>query len=373
MRIAYGVMGYGRGHATRVRAVLPALCAEHEITVFAGGDAYDLLAPDYDTVRIPMLGYAYGSSGQASFGATIGANARLTSELLFGGASVQALMKDFRSRGIQIAISDSEAWTHAAARRLSIPRISFDHVGVIAWCAPHFPPELAWRGRRDGWGYRRLMGQPERVLISSFYPAVPLAASTRVVGPILRPEVLAQPASTGDYLVAYFNRGAHQYSARVEQALTNLDLPVRVYGTRLEGQRENLTFRPIHPTAFLQDLAGCRAVIATAGNQLIGEALHFRKPVLALPERVFEQQLNAWTVDRLGIGRAGHLAELTTDAIELFLTDSAACAARMEALAGDGREAAVATLRQFIEELRPAARSPAPGPAAGTEAGLQIY
>ena len=36
MRIAYGVMGYGRGHAMRARAVLPSLMEEHEITVFAG-------------------------------------------------------------------------------------------------------------------------------------------------------------------------------------------------------------------------------------------------------------------------------------------------------------------------------------------------
>lgn len=367
MRIAYGVMGYGRGHASRVRAVLPSLVREHDVTVFAGGDAYDMLAPDYDTVRIPMLGYAYGRAGHASFSATLGANARLTSELVLGGASVQALMQDFRARGVEIAISDSEAWTHQAARRLLIPRISFDHVGIIAWCAPHFPAELAWRGRRDGWGYRKLMGQPERVLISSFYPAVPLAASTRVVGPILRPEVLAQPASAGDYLLAYFNRGNLQYTPRIEQALTNLDLPVVVYGTPFAAARENLDFRPIHPTAFLRDLAGCRAVIATAGNQLIGEALHFRKPVLALPERVFEQQLNAWIVDRLGIGRAGTLADLSTDAIELFLADSAACAARMADMAGDGREAAIATLRQFIEELRPAARAPVPPPAALTQ------
>ena len=44
-----------------------------------------------------------------------------------------------------VVISDSEAWTHQAAQRLGIPRIGFDHIGVIAYCKPHFPPELAWR------------------------------------------------------------------------------------------------------------------------------------------------------------------------------------------------------------------------------------
>jgi len=56
MKIAYGVMGYGRGHAMRTSAVLPSLMQEHAITVYAGGDAYDVLSPLFPTVRIPTLG-----------------------------------------------------------------------------------------------------------------------------------------------------------------------------------------------------------------------------------------------------------------------------------------------------------------------------
>ena len=55
MRIAYGVMGYGRGHAMRTMSVLPALMAEHEVTVFAGGDAYP--------VDVCASGAASGSEG----------------------------------------------------------------------------------------------------------------------------------------------------------------------------------------------------------------------------------------------------------------------------------------------------------------------
>jgi len=51
LKIAYGVMGYGRGHATRVRSVLPALLERHDVTVFAGGDAVPVLAPLAPVVR----------------------------------------------------------------------------------------------------------------------------------------------------------------------------------------------------------------------------------------------------------------------------------------------------------------------------------
>lgn len=374
MRIAYGVMGYGRGHSTRTRAILPALMREHEVTVFAGGDAFDMLSPDFPTVRIPTLGYAYGGSGAASLAATVRANAGLTAEVLLGGRSLQAVMQELLDRDIDLVISDSEAWTHQAAQRLGIPRISFDHVGVIAFCEPHCPPELAWRGWRDGFGYRQLMGRPDRILISSFYPAKALHAGTELVGPILRPEVRdAQPVA-GDHLLVYLNRGKDQYTPRLERVLTELELPVVIYGTREVGVRDNLSFRAIDPVGFVRDLASCRAVLSTAGNQLIGEALHLRKPVLTLPERVFEQELNASIVERLGIGRRSSFETLGVDQVEMFLADLPACAARMANLSGDGSQAALATLRRFIDELRPRclarARQVSPGMPSSLLGGL---
>lgn len=351
MQIAYGVMGYGRGHATRARAVLPGLMREHEVTVFAGGDAYEMLSGDFPTVRIPTLGYAYGADGAASFAVTLRRNARQTTGLILGGESVHQVMDEMRARRVEIVISDSEAWAHQAARRLGLPRIGFDHVGIIAHCKPHFPPHLAWRGARDAWGYRRLMGRPDRVLISSFYPAQPLLPTTRVVGPILRPEVLAERPTPGDYLLVYLNRGHLQYTPRLERELLELESPVVIYGTPHSGSRQNLEFRPIDPLRFVADFAGCRAVIATAGNQLIGEALHFRKPLLALPERVFEQELNASIVERMGIGRASSFAGVTAGEIELFLTEVSACAARMEAFSVDGSADALAAIREFLQEL----------------------
>ena len=74
MRIAYGVMGYGRGHAMRTMSVLPSLIAQHEVTVFAGGDAYEVLAPLFPTVRIPTIGYRHNSRGGHSIPRTIGEN-----------------------------------------------------------------------------------------------------------------------------------------------------------------------------------------------------------------------------------------------------------------------------------------------------------
>lgn len=351
MRIAYGVMGYGRGHASRSGAVLPALMQDHEVTVFAGGDAYEVLAPRFPTVRIPTIGYRYNRHGGHSLARTVSENFAPMADLLLHGQGMAQVEREFRARGIQLVISDSEAWSHRAAQRLRLPRISFDHVGIIAYCKPHFPKDLRLSGHRDAWGYRRLMGVPERIIVSSFYPAEPAVAGVRVVGPMLRDEVRAAQARHGDYLLAYFNKGEHQYLPAVERTLRQLGLPVVVYGTPLRGTVDKLDFRAPANEQFIHDLAGCRAVLCTAGNQLIGEAMHLGKPILALPEDAFEQRLNAHMIERMGIGEQHRLRRLVPGDIDRFLGRGDAYRRNMAGHASDGRDAAVAILRQHIDEL----------------------
>ena len=351
MRIAYGVMGYGRGHAMRSSAVLPELMKHHEVTVFAGGDAYDELASHFPTVRIPIIGYQYNARGSHSFPKTISRNFAPMSDLLFGGQGMEQVSREFSERGIQLVISDSEAWTHRVAQKLKIPRISFDHVGIIAYCKPNFPPDLWLTGQRDALGYRSLMGIPERILISSFYPAEGRYPGVRIVGPMLRDEVQRQRPQQGDFLLAYFNKGQHQYLPQIDRTLRQLDCPVAVYGTPYRGASDNLDFRAPSREGFVHDLAHCRAVISTAGNQLIGEAIHFGKPVLAMPEDAFEQRLNAHMIERMGVGMRAELTRLTPSDIDRFLGHGDWYRSNMREHARDGRAEAVETLHRFIGEL----------------------
>jgi uncharacterized protein (TIGR00661 family) len=258
-----------------------------------------------------------------------------------------------------VLFRSSEAWCHRAAALLRLPRISFDHVGIIAWCKPHFPAELWLTGMRDAAGYRALMGQPDRTLISSFYKAEPRQPGTRIVGPMLRDEVLRASAGgrpkakapPNDYLLAYFNKGEHQYQSHVERALRLLDQPVVVYGTSRRGRDGNIDYRAPSNEWFVNDLAQCRAVISTAGNQLIGEAIHFGKPILALPEQAFEQRLNAHMIERMGVGMRGDMARLTPSDIDRFLGNESWYRSHMDEHARDGRQDAIETLHRFIGEL----------------------
>ena len=353
MRIAYGVMGYGRGHAMRTSAVLPALMREHEVTVFAAEDAYDALAPHFPTVRIPLVRYMYNDRGGHSLARTLSRNFKPMTDLLFNGSGMQMVEREFRERGIDVVISDSEAWCHRVAMKMRLPRISFDHVGIIPYCKPHFPPDLWLAGQCDALAYRAMMGEPERIIISSFYKAEPRKAGTRIVGPMLRDPVLKARASDGDFVLAYFNKGEHQYLPQVDRTLRLLDLPVVVYGTPYRGREDNLDFRAPSNEGFVRDLAACRAVISTAGNQTIGEAIHFGKPILALPEDAFEQRLNGWMIERMGIGARSSLATFSPSEIDRFLANESWYRSNMAEHAGDGRAEAIATLQQYLDELRP--------------------
>jgi uncharacterized protein (TIGR00661 family) len=258
-------------------------------------------------------------------------------------------MREFRP---DVAICDAEPWSHAAAARLGIPRISFDHFGILAYCRPPIVWTDRLRSCRDVLAYRALMGRPDRIIVSSFYDGGAHDARIRFVGPLLRREVLCRRPKRGSHLLVYLNQGAHQFTPRIEAALRALSVPVVVYGTPRRGSEGNLTFSPPSNEPFLDDLASCRAVFSTAGNQLVGEALWLDKPMLVMPEHTVEQRLNAAAVDRLGIGRRVCHTDVTGDVIERFLADEETFRGAMRKALRDGRADALRAIESFASELR---------------------
>lgn len=352
LRIAYGIHGYGRGHAVRALAVLPELARRHELLVLAGGEAYKALHADYPVVRIPTFKYQLSRGGRMAACRTLLRAAPKVVDLSVRGPALEMVGEVLEEAAPQVVVSDSEAWTNAAAKRLKIPRISFDHFGVLVYC--RWPMGWARRlqNRMEARVYHGLMSGPaERIVIASFYAPPPRREGVRVVGPVLRETVLQATASPGEYLLVYFSNGPIHFTSQVEQALRALDVPVVAYGVGREGTHANLDFRPPSNTRFVADLAGCRAVFATAGNQLICEAMHFRKPMLLLPEDSLEQRLNAAAVQRMGIGMRTSQKKVCPEQLRAFLAGEARCVESFPDAPTDGRAQAVQAIERFAEEL----------------------
>jgi uncharacterized protein (TIGR00661 family) len=360
MRIIYGVHGYGRGHATRTLAVLPELCKRHQVLILAGGDAHSAIWPDYQVVRIPTLGFAYGrGTGKRSNWQTLRRNLSGFLDLKLRGPVFEMVQNTVEEFAPDLVISDAEAWTHHVAQRLGIPRISIDHIGILAYCRPR----IEWRDRLEArWDtliYKMLMGRPDRIIVSSFYDATPRYAHVRVVNTLVRRELHDLNQVTANHLLVYFNQGHWQITERILGTLRQAGCPVRVYGSYKEiGRDGNLTFLPLSNLPFLEDLASCRGVISTAGNQLMGEAMSLGKPVLVMPEDCVEQRLNAAAVERLGIGMRTSPRRFTAATIRTFIDRRDEFAAAMRRHYRDGVGETMEALETFMAELVPGATGP---------------
>ncbi len=348
MRIAYGINGYGRGHAVRSLAILSRLVQRHDVLVFTGGDAAALLAR-HPVAPIPLFGYRYRGA-RLSPARTIGENAGLLTALAVGAGPVVEVERALGAFGADVVVSDSEPLVLRAAKRLGIPRVGLDHVGVIAWCRPAAPPAEALRLRRDGLVYRLLMGSPERVIVSSFFAAPPRRADVTLVPPVLRERVLrAEPRDRG-HLLVYFNQ-PQLLTREVLGALAGSGVPVVVYGARQEGRCGAVVFQGVDEAGFVEDLASARAVLATAGHQLASEALHLGKPMLLLPEASAEQRLNARELERLGVARCLRPGELSAAAVRGFLEALDGHRPALARVPRDGTARAMAVLEGPLREL----------------------
>ncbi|MGD0538516.1 MAG: glycosyltransferase family protein [Verrucomicrobiota bacterium] len=318
-KIFFSMSGEGRGHATRVRAMVEALRQEHEITLFAPGDAYSFLWPLYGgsevrVRRIEGLHFSYTSACRLNYRLTLGDALDYVRQL---PGLVQSLCDIIQREQPDLAITDFEPGLPRAAKRCGLPFLSVDHQHFLCtYDLSGLPPRLRWHARYMALVVQAYCSGQAETVVSSFYapPLRPGQRKVTAVGVLLRPEFSAIEVEEGEHLVVYCRRFA---SDDFLCALAATGRPVRIYGLGERPRAGKLTFHAISENRFLRDLAGAAALVCTAGNQLVGEALALGKPVLALPEAGnHEQFINAHFLRESGAGdwveleavRASHLA-----------------------------------------------------------------
>ncbi len=341
-RIFYSMAGEGRGHAARARAMVESLRGKHELTLFAPGDAYDLLAPVYGgtdvrVFRIPGLRFHYTPQHAIDPIRTIreGAGYLWRYRRLVG-----RIKRSLREDGADLAITDFEPALARAAEECGVPYVSLDHQHfLVVNDLSGLPRELRWKARLMGQFVRFYCRAPVETIVSQFYapPLRPEFADVTQVGVLLRPEILATRPQPGRHILAYLRR---EMPANVLDAFRTLGLPVKVYGLGEQPRQGEVEFLPVSQQAFIEDLAAASIVISTAGNQLVGEALYLKKPVLAMPEaNNFEQRINAHYLAEGGWGAWVDPHQLSAGVIREFLQRAGEYIARIdpEKVAGNRR------------------------------------
>lgn len=304
--VLYAFCGYGRGHLSRALAVSAALRgAGHEVTFRAGGPAYAALRALGEPVEpVPALQQVIAGN-RVRFLATARANAPHAVGTPETTAALAAALREARP---DLVVSDLEPFVHRAAQRVGVPVVSLSHQQVLTEARCTVPVGYRPSAAATALGVRILVPRrPARVVVPTFFfPPVRRPERAVLVPPVLRPDVRALRPSAGKHVLVYLNEGTG--CEPLLKTLRAVDALFVVYGAAPVASPEaypNLRFRTPSSGGFLRDLAACRAVVTTAGFTLLSEALYLGKPILALPNRgFFEQVLNALYLRASGRGDA---------------------------------------------------------------------
>jgi uncharacterized protein (TIGR00661 family) len=334
MRVLYGVVGEGMGHATRSRVVLELLLgAGHTVRVVVSGRAHDFLRQSFASragIAIEEIhGLHLSYDGNAlDLGESLITNLESApAGVLRNIATYQRVAEDgFKP---ELVVSDFESWAYLYGRNHRLPVISVDNMQVLNRC--QHAAEVIGEKSFDAWLARmavkiKLPGAYHYLISSFFFPKVRKARTT-LVPPILRPEILAARREPGDHVLVYQTAASNN---ELVPTLNKLPYRFKVYGMRREGSEGNVTLCAFSPTGFVDDLRTARGVIAGGGYSLMGEAVHLHVPMLSVPiEGQYEQVLNARYLAHLGYG--DWAGALDVGALERFLARTDDFAEKLEA------------------------------------------
>jgi uncharacterized protein (TIGR00661 family) len=363
-RIVISLCGEGRGHATRVATLLEHLASDHEILVYTWADALGFLRGRFPPGRgsvevreIPGLVFQY-TGGRLDVFRSVSSGLDYQARVL--GPLVERLIDEIDAFGADLGIADFEPALPRACARQGIPLVSVDHQHfLLAYDLSALPATLKWHAWVMGYAVWMCTSGASATVVSAFFRPPLKRGWEHVVqvGPLLRREIRgATPVDRG-FIVSYLRRHT---PFSVLSALDDCGLPVRVYGLGARERFRNVEFREIDERRFVEDLVEARAVVAAAGNQLIGEALHLGKPLLVLPEGAHaEQSMNAHFLAAMGCGEFAPLEEVTRERIAAFVERMDAFRPALDRVAGrlDGTDDVLAVLERHLPDA--ARREPA--------------
>jgi uncharacterized protein (TIGR00661 family) len=363
VRILYGVVGEGMGHATRSRGILEHLVKRHEVQIVVSGRAHDYLKRHFEGVKnIWGFQIAYADNEVKNV-KTLFANLK---------GALKGLPKNFlryievaRSFQPEAVISDFESWSYLFGKNYLLPVFCLDNIQIVHRCAHS---KAIIKGYEKDFRLAnaivksKLPGCAHYLITTFFYPRVAKARTT-LHPPVLRREILDARSEPGDHLLVYQTSTSNK---TLVDSLRKSGVPCRVYGMKRELARDevdgNLTYRPFSEAGFIDDLRTARGVVANGGFTLLSEAVYLHKPVLAVPVgKQFEQILNARYVESLHYGAAAE--EVTGDTLGAFLERVPEYTRALSTYRQNGNAQILAALDGLLDAVaeRSGSRSPASG------------
>jgi uncharacterized protein (TIGR00661 family) len=354
MRILYGVVGEGMGHATRSKVVCEHLLARgHDVKIVVSGRAHGMLSKAFsDVVEIRGLTIRYVDNRMDRDG-TLARNVLAAPAML--AANVGAYFDTVAKFRPDAVISDFDSFAYLFAKRHGLPVISIDNQQIVSRCKLG---KFAKAGVKldyqltKAFVRAKLPGCDHYVVTTFFEPPIrrKCEADTTLVPPIVRKEILdaKRRARAGEHVLVY--QTSTSDTKLLDELQSVREQKFVVYGLRRSAHRGNTTLKEFSETGFVDDLSSARAVVCNGGLSLIGEAIYLGKPIFSVPVRnQYEQVLNARYLEQLGYGLEAPRIE--ADLLRLFLTEAPKYAARLAKHKQDGNRDLFTLVDRLLERM----------------------
>jgi uncharacterized protein (TIGR00661 family) len=317
MRILYGVVGEGMGHATRSQVILRHLVQHHEVEIVVSGRAHAYLQKAFPSLRvheIAGLNMIY-EDNEVQRRRTAWDVLKKLPAFAENFVTFTRISESFRP---QLVISDFESFAYLYAKKHDLPVLSIDNMQIInrTHVEVEIPVEEQASFRMAKAIVKAKLPHCDHYLITTFFFPPVRKARTSLFPPILRDAIFDAKREAGAHILVY------QTSDSFHDLIPTLQrLPHQffVYGLKRDEQLGNVTLKGFSEDGFVRDLASCRCVLAGGGYSLMGEAVYLGKPFLSVPLKgQFEQTLNALYLQKLGYGE--YHRELDEKAIVNFIS-----------------------------------------------------
>ena len=220
-----------------------------------------------------------------------------------------------------LCITDYELVVPRLAEMHHCPCISIDNQHGFLVPSDKLPPYLKTYCFLAGQFTKWLIPNTELNLITTFHDCNVEYKNFHHVGIIVRQELLDLMPNPRNFNLVYAKECLEKKITETLKQIPQENFTVYIDGPNPKSKNDqNLTFKKRNNKEFAQDLLDCKKVICAAGNQLIGEAKYFGKPVFAIPlPNQDEQALNAYFVKIDKLGDSCKIKKLTPELIKNFL------------------------------------------------------
>ncbi len=285
----------------------------HELVAVLAGKNSSRSLPDFfangfpvPVTTLPSPGFVFRNSRSVDVPATVWQTVKQ-----FGRhrASLSGLRDIVRESRPDVIFNFLEPLTGLAqsTRPLPVPVIAVGHQYMIYH--PDYVKLPGHTGQQLGmrWFVNLVGARSHRLALSLFEAADLPEKQLLVCPPILRRQLFELNPTAGDYFLIYLlNHGYSEEIVAWHQANPQVKMHCfydKPGAPEVDAARPNLTFHRLNGEKFLRMMAGCRAVVCTAGFESVSEAAWLGKPLFMVPvEDHVEQMINALDAVNLGLG-----------------------------------------------------------------------